>query len=544
MTGVQTCALPISLAMANGSTLTIGRPPVEGTASGSVTVTGMSGKFDNQGTGETLVNLVKANGAAATTVVVSSDSMINVANGSLAGTDTIKLAGAGVFGVTGLAANLDGSAVSGTLGEITATLASDGALSILLSPAGRDTVVLNGRNTTASMIEVEKLNVQAGGSISGAAITADAVALSPGQIAGTQIDFADQTATLGISVAQHTAMRSGNLIIATLADSGVQTLALSTGGDIGQTIPHIDAYQLSSAGPTFAVTIKSQPITVNNDIQQQFALSSTQTSSALTIKGSSGNDVIRTAAADLIRGGLEIDLGADSKTDYLFVNNSRIGNEGFQGDNATNGLGGRVKGYSSGPTAYYANGASIDATVAIWKQLVATPVSQSGPYSAGVQAVNIRGFQPTNDAVVYLEQTQEAKIGGYISLSSVPGAGGFAPLTNSVIELESGFVTSSGSNFAAVGSDPKDLEKIATLLARVPAFNDGGVGKGFYVVVYDYAKGAAADAWLYSATATQNDGFDFADDPDQAKPRDTDTLELIAIFKGVGVNAFTTDNFV
>jgi len=26
--------------------------------------------------------------------------------------------------------------------------------------------------------------------------------------------------------------------------------------------------------------------------------------------------------------------------------------------------------------------------------------------------------------------------------------------------------------------------------------------------------------------------------------RDTDTLELIAIFKGVGVNAFTTDNFL
>ena len=80
----------------------------------------------------------------------------------------------------------------------------------------------------------------------------------------------------------------------------------------------------------------------------------------------------------------------------------------------------------------------------------------------------------------------------------------------------------------------------------MPGFNDDN-GDPYYVVVYDYtpqAAGVKADAWLYAAIATQDDGFDFADNQPLNAERDTDTLELIAIFKGVGVNAFTSSNFI
>jgi hypothetical protein len=79
----------------------------------------------------------------------------------------------------------------------------------------------------------------------------------------------------------------------------------------------------------------------------------------------------------------------------------------------------------------------------------------------------------------------------------------------------------------------------------LPPFLDSA-GDQFYVVLYDYsalAPGQKADAWLYAAVSTQDDGLDFAENAAVIE-RDTDTLELIAIFKGVGVNAFTTDNFL
>jgi hypothetical protein len=112
-----------------------------------------------------------------------------------------------------------------------------------------------------------------------------------------------------------------------------------------------------------------------------------------------------------------------------------------------------------------------------------------------------------------------------------------------VIEIQSGFLSSAGITPAAFGSDPKNLENVARLLDNIPDFEDNG-GSRFYVVLYDYAKETNADAWLYAATATQGDGFDFSDGKPANVTRDTDTLELIAIFKGVGVNAFTTDNFL
>ena len=97
-----------------------------------------------------------------------------------------------------------------------------------------------------------------------------------------------------------------------------------------------------------------------------------------------------------------------------------------------------------------------------------------------------------------------------------------------------------------MGSDPRALDSIATLLSALPRITDSGSGKSFYIVVYsgDTTQSAATrDAWLYAATSTQSDGFDFAENT-SAATRDTDTLELIAIFKGIGTNAFDSQHFI
>jgi hypothetical protein len=338
-------------------------------------------------------------------------------------------------------------------------------------------------------------------------------------------------------------MQQGGLVKALQADSGTQTLSLSSGGTIAQTIPHIDIYELSSAGQLLPIKIKLGDLLVSNDIQQQLTLATNQPSPALTIKGSSGADVIRTAAVDVVRGGLVVDLAGDTAVDYVFVNNSRIGNEGFSGALATNGFGGRVATYSVNPDVY-ANGSAIGDTALIWRNLNSNSLTQNGTYSAGIRAATYNGFQVATDVVVYLEGVDSTAVrGGFFELSAVPATGGFIPPTNSVIEIQSGFLSSAGITPAAFGSDPKNLENVARLLDNIPDFEDNG-GSRFYVVLYDYAKETNADAWLYAATATQGDGFDFADGKPANVARDTDTLELIAIFKGVGVNAFTTDNFL
>ena len=79
----------------------------------------------------------------------------------------------------------------------------------------------------------------------------------------------------------------------------------------------------------------------------------------------------------------------------------------------------------------------------------------------------------------------------------------------------------------------------STLLRQLNNVEDGN----YYVVMYD---GNAADSngYLYAATATEGDGFDFAEVDGDFSGYDTDTVELIGVFNQVGGNAFTSLNFV
>ncbi len=536
-----------ALAMKGTSTLGIGGASFAGNSIGTVTVTGLRGTLENRGTGKTEVTLTAAADASPTTASIVSDNIIVVNNGNFAATDTIKLTGSGEFGLKGVAANVDGAGVSGVLSKISATLNTNSAVTIKLSPSGSDTLVLNGRDSSATLLNVETIDVSIGGDISKAAISSGAGPATLGRISGAQLDFADQTAKLVVSQAQHADIQQGGLLKTLQADSGTQTLSLSSGGTIAQTIPHIDVYELSSAGGPLQVTIKSQTLSVSNDIQQQLALAPNQTSPALTIKGSPGADVIRTAAVDVVRGGLVVDLAGDTAGDYVFVKNIEIGNSSSIG-NAVNGFGGGLVASTGGE---FANYPTLAQTVTNhWSNLKLQADASEIAVSGGVRATTVFGFATdgsSSDKVVYLKNDSSVAKAEYFTVSQANPVG-FAPTDNSIIEIQSGYINAlslTNAVAANVGKDPRALDKIAALLATLPPFTDVA-GDQLYVVLYDYsilAPGQKADAWLYAAVATQDDGLDFAENA-AAIERDTDTLELIAIFKGVGVNAFTTDNFL
>jgi len=543
-----------ALLMGLSASLTIQGSGISGQSTGTVTVNGLSGTLDNRGTGKTVVTLAEAGAAPATTVTVKSDSAIDVRNGSLNTDDTIKLTGAGIFRLENVAANVDGTGVVGT--QVTGTalvsvsLASDAKLTLALSAGDRDIVELNGRAATATMIDVETLDVRTGGSIAGASITASTTAADPGRIAGTKIDFADQTAKLIVNPTQHNDILTGALVESARADAGVQTLALSSGGSFSATVPYIDVYELASLNPSTKVTIKGVEQTFSNDISQRSGLANPEAPFALTIKGSSGADVIRSAAIDVMRGGLQIDLTGDSATDYLYFRNIEIGNE-YESPNRDFGFGGKLIASTGGQLANYAT--LNDAVINHWSQVKLNADRNETTVSGGIREATVVGFNASpidplmQDKIVYLNRDAEASKGAFWSVQQANPAS-FAPLNHHIIEIESGYVTDlavTNPLVANLGRDPNALDKVAKLLATLPPFLTPEAAR-VYVVLYDYAaagSGEPVDAWLYSAIATQNDGLDFAENP-TADTRDTDTLELIAIFKGVGVNAFTSSNFV
>jgi hypothetical protein len=104
---------------------------------------------------------------------------------------------------------------------------------------------------------------------------------------------------------------------------------------------------------------------------------------------------------------------------------------------------------------------------------------------------------------------------------------GLAP--NSVIEIQSNFQINDGTNLGAV----------ATMLDQLNGVQDGT----YYIVIYD-GTSANSNAWVYVATATEGDGFDFADANGATNGYDTDTLELLGVLNSVGADLLTSQNFI
>ena len=100
---------------------------------------------------------------------------------------------------------------------------------------------------------------------------------------------------------------------------------------------------------------------------------------------------------------------------------------------------------------------------------------------------------------------------------------------NSVIEVASSFQI----------NDRENLGAAATMLSQLNNVQDGT----YYVVIYD-GTSADSNAWIYAATATEGDGFDFADDNGSTNGYDVDTVELIGVMMTVGADNLTSQNFI
>ena len=232
-----------------------------------------------------------------------------------------------------------------------------------------------------------------------------------------------------------------------------------------------------------------------------------------SVIGGTGNDTITTSGVDAERGSLTIDLSSGG-TDTLYIQNNTIGNEGLT--TSTAGLGGAVVGTVS-------NATTLNGTIALW-------TAQGS--NDGVSAVTINGFTAGNggDQIQYLLASTPTMIGGYADNVSLTTNNLAGLAVNSVIEIASTFqIPSGGTNLGAV----------ATMLDQLNNVQNGT----YYIVIYD-GTSANSNAYLYVATATEGDGFDFADNNGATNGYDTDTVELVAKIMGVGGDTMTSLNFI
>jgi hypothetical protein len=119
-------------------------------------------------------------------------------------------------------------------------------------------------------------------------------------------------------------------------------------------------------------------------------------------------------------------------------------------------------------------------------------------------------------------------IGGFANNVSLTTNNLSGLAVNSVIEIASDFQINDGTNLGAV----------ATMLDQLNNVQDGA----YYIAIYD-GNLDDSNAWIYAATATEGDGFDFADTNGVTNGYDRDTLELIGLLTDVGADNLTSQNF-
>jgi hypothetical protein len=249
-----------------------------------------------------------------------------------------------------------------------------------------------------------------------------------------------------------------------------------------------------------------------------------------TVVGGTGNDTFATpTGADSQRSGLTIDLSSGG-VDTLQLLNTDIGNNGLNftgpaGAAIVSGSGVKPAGQKGfggaivdrgGSTAGDSNANTLNATATHWDG------------TSGTSYVVINGFQAGvgGDRIDYaLGADATVAVGGFANNVSLV-SNDLSPLSpNSVIEINA-------NEFQI--SDPTNLLAVATMLDSMNNVQDGT----YYIVIYD---GSGTGAFVYVATATEGDGFDFAETA--GGTLDTDTLELIAEITGVTSNSIDASNF-
>jgi hypothetical protein len=261
-----------------------------------------------------------------------------------------------------------------------------------------------------------------------------------------------------------------------------------------------------------------------------FVYNGALTAGVTTVVGGSGNDTLSTPVGlDSARNGLVLDLTSGG-IDTLRLLNTDIGNNGltFTGPGGVAivsgsgvkpagqlGFGGAIVNRAGGNEGE-SNANTLNATFSHWDGVAGTSYVVINGFSTGVE----------DDLIDYALGTDfNQLVGGFannVSLTS-NDLSGLAP--NSVIEVDAD---------AFQISDPRNLLAVATMLDQMNNVQDGT----YYIVIYD---GAGTGAYIYVATATEGDGFDFAETA--GGDYDTDTLELLAQLTGVASNSIDAGNF-
>ena len=482
-------------------------------------VTNMEGQLDASGlTGTLSVSFSNVtDNAASITTGTANTTLAGFAGGNdtlsvnaelMADNTTLTISGSSdSFTIDNLLADLTSTAT----GTISVTLDDDGTDAT--TPAVRVNLTNNGSgsaidvymgpspssnqsfdaNDTISLSGTDKFNLHMTTSqhnstmsiLGGSAL--DEISITDGNTSGTMITTRDQIEVYQLS-------NSGNYI--TQSNDATYTSSLSIVGANG-----IDALNM---GPTL--------LTDNMDLGGD--------GNDVLILGGAGNDVIYSSSDDTLRERLFIDLGATGVnvggTDVVLFQNAAIGGAG-------GGLGGAVVSGNS-------NASSLEATILLWDSNI---LDTTYP-TAGTYAAEVTGFTSGSggDKIGYLYATTKVTAAGFAE-NVVPATFDYSLYApNSVIELSANvFQMSDPNNLAAIAYPMKAL---------------GNIANGSYYIVAYSGTDAGADAYIYAATATEGDGFDFADVDGLGGigVYDTDTVELIGIIRGIGANTLTGLNFV
>ena len=222
----------------------------------------------------------------------------------------------------------------------------------------------------------------------------------------------------------------------------------------------------------------------------------TQVAGNTSVVSGTGDDQVITSATDAVRGALTVNFTSGG-TDVISILNSGI--NGFQKTGAE--------------TTW-----SLDVTKADWSTVT----------RPGTDYVTVNGF--TADST------------GEMDLIELTDAGAFAPeVTRNDTDL-TGY--GEGSIFEIDANDYtiQDFTRLDLVADMLKTLNQVEDGK-HYIIIYDGNNSTTAKAGLYVATATEGDGFDFADVDSTNGVVDADNLELLAVFNNVGSNEFESLNF-
>lgn len=443
--------------------------------------------------------------------IISATSGANISEAVIGSVDALDINNsAGNFTMT-RAQHEQLATVSNTGGIQTFTLMTAGVLTAregienytLHNGSGNVISVLAGTNVNASAASADMINV-GGLTVTGTYQTGteDTISATAGaNISGATIGLVDAL-DIDDSAGTYTMTGEQHEQLATVANTGgVQTFVLTSAGVVTAR-NGIENYHLADAGgSTFTQSATTTPVTV---------------------KSGAGNDLIITNAVDANRSALTVDLTSGGNDTVRIMNDT---GSLVVGNNATPTLDGTVAttyGGFGGGVGY--NAASFTDTTNAW-------ITAGKPGSSTY--VEIEGFTAfatdTGRDIVQLQGYTGAVIEG-VNRTTTDLRG---VASGSILEINT-----AESGFTIALNQAGTLSTIANMLRTLSNVEDGE----YYVIVYD-GSDINANAFLYYARATEGDGFDFADVNGDTGGYDTDSVELMAVFHGVGANAFSSLNF-